>query len=447
MIARSLRWRLLIGAAAAIFTALLIAWLLMILLFERHLERRLADELQSDGVRLVAGTEIQGGKLVLTDQPTDARFERPASGHYWQVTYRGQLVRSPSLWDQALPVAGDVPREDWRSRTIPSPFQPRLVLIERTVSPDGERVVVQVAQDAAAIDMARAEFGRELGLFLALLWLALVAAAFVQVKLGLRPLARVSDELGNLRNDPSNRLTTRHVKEVQPLVSAINSLAEARERELERARRRATDLAHALKTPLSAVEMQVRRASDGGGPINGLSEALKVMRRVVETELARTRVAVVLRDSSQRSKVRAEIDRLVSVLERTEAGEKLVFDNQVPASMKVPLAQPDLIEVVGAVAENAVRYARRKVAFTGSAGAQAVELNIDDDGPGIAHEMEEAVLVRGARLDEVGAGQGLGLAIAREILDATGGDIILSRSQLGGLRVTLRWPTLDPLAG
>ena len=67
MIARSLRWRLLIGAAAAIFVAMLLAWLLMILLFERHLERRLADELQSDGVRLVAGAEIRNGDLQVLD--------------------------------------------------------------------------------------------------------------------------------------------------------------------------------------------------------------------------------------------------------------------------------------------------------------------------------------------------------------------------------------------
>jgi signal transduction histidine kinase len=440
LIARSLRWRLLIGAAAAIFVALLIAWLLMIFLFERHLERRLADELQSDGVRLVAGAEIRNGELQLLDQPTDARFEKPASGHYWQVARGDQLVRSPSLWDQALPLAADAPSSRWRSRIVSGPFQPRLILLERAVSPDGSKVLVQIAQDAAAIDVARAEFGRELALFLALLWLVLVAAAFVQVSLGLRPLARIREELSGLQQNPSNRLEAQHVTEVRPLVTAINSLAEAREADLMRARRRATDLAHALKTPLSAVEMQVRRAREEGLPVDGLTKAIEGMRRVVEAELARTRIAAVPRGSNQSSNVRKEVERLLSVLERTEAGEKLLLDNQVPAGLKAPVAAPDLVELLGAVAENAVRFARRSVLLAGSAGPAGVEITIDDDGPGIAHELGEAVLARGIRLDEVGAGQGIGLAMAREIMEATGGDISLSRSPLGGLRVTMHWP-------
>ena len=53
MIARSLRWRLLLGAAAAILAALVVAWFFMTLLFERHLERRLQAEITRDALGLV----------------------------------------------------------------------------------------------------------------------------------------------------------------------------------------------------------------------------------------------------------------------------------------------------------------------------------------------------------------------------------------------------------
>jgi signal transduction histidine kinase len=54
----------------------------------------------------------------------------------------------------------------------------------------------------------------------------------------------------------------------------------------------------------------------------------------------------------------------------------------------------------------------------------------------------DSVFARGARLDETGGGHGLGLAIARDLAEATGAEISLSRSELGGLEVTIFWRKL-----
>ncbi|MBX3560951.1 MAG: sensor histidine kinase [Sphingomonas sp.] len=440
MIVRSLRWRLLLGAAVAIFLALLLAWGLMLLLFDRHLERRLAAELEQDAIRIVAGIAVApDGRLSVNQPPTDARFQTPVSGLYWQASARRNQVRSPSLWDQALAPPPIHSSRDWHVRIGPGPYEPRLIYLERTVIPDRAAgpVLVQVAQDATALATARAEFGRELAMFLAALWLVLSAAAWLQVHLGLRPLGRIREQLGRLQENPSERLIAETVSEVRPLTDAINSLADAREEDLRRARRRAADLAHGLKTPLAAAAAQLRRAD--GEAASGIEKALDAMKAVVDGELARSRIAAVRHDPSARAEVRAVVEQLVSVLERTEAGERLVLDVDIADELRAPLATEDLTELLGSVADNAVRYAARQVRFVGVEEDEVAVVAVEDDGPGIAPELVADALARGKRLDERG-GQGLGLAIAQEIAEATGGTLSLSRASLGGLRVELRWP-------
>jgi signal transduction histidine kinase len=112
--------------------------------------------------------------------------------------------------------------------------------------------------------------------------------------------------------------------------------------------------------------------------------------------------------------------------------------------LRVAVQPDDLSEIFGAVLENAVRYARRQVSVSATAGPQWARVSIEDDGPGIAAEQARDALVRGGRLDETNEGSGLGLAIARELTEATGGTITMSRAVLGGLKVEFCWgPRVD----
>jgi signal transduction histidine kinase len=65
---------------------------------------------------------------------------------------------------------------------------------------------------------------------------------------------------------------------------------------------------------------------------------------------------------------------------------------------------------------------------------------VDDDGPGLAPELRQAVLTRGVRADEAAPGSGLGLAIVRDLAELNGGAVALSSAPLGGLRVELTLP-------
>jgi signal transduction histidine kinase len=70
-------------------------------------------------------------------------------------------------------------------------------------------------------------------------------------------------------------------------------------------------------------------------------------------------------------------------------------------------------------------------------------LVVEDDGPGLPEDQRDAVLKRGARLDETAPGSGLGLSIVDELVRAYGGRLTLASSPLGGLRVVAELPAAE----
>ncbi|WP_162130161.1 HAMP domain-containing sensor histidine kinase [Novosphingobium sp. AP12] len=285
------------------------------------------------------------------------------------------------------------------------------------------------------------EFRNETALALVLLWIVLLVAAGVQIRLGLRPLLRVQGEVERLRGNPSARLSNDHPREIAHLVEAINALADARASDVQRARHRAADLAHSLKTPLAAMAAQSRRARSEGAPdaADAIDRTLAVARAALETELARARSALARGSNGETADLADVVDNVISVLEQTEKGGSLVYDVQVDDGLAVPVAAPEVTEVIGALMENAVRFARRGVAISGIAEAGMICVFIDDDGPGMDAGRIDDALARGARLDEAGSGHGFGLAIVKELVDATGGTMEFAEAPIGGLRVALSW--------
>src|SRR5690606_4694069 len=137
--------------------------------------------------------------------------------------------------------------------------------------------------------------------------------------------------------------------------------------------------------------------------------------------------------------VRTVVERLVNVIEHTDKGGQLAFTVDVPAGLRLALQPEDLSEILGAVLENAARHARRQVRVSGAAGPQWTVLGVEDDGPGFAAERSGDIAESERRLDESGPRTGLGLSIARELAEATGGRMTLGTSALGGALVRFEW--------
>ncbi len=441
----SLRLRLVAGGIVAILIALTIAGAGLTLLFERHVTRTIGDDLDVYLKQLVAGIDTDPqGKLVVSRPPADPRFADPLSGLYWQVSDdRGQLLRSRSLWDTALKLPQDEPSPgELHHHVIPGPADARLLVSERRVLLTiGDRHVpvrVAVAADLARVSVAASSFAKDLAIALGVLGLVLVIATSIQVGLGLRPLDALRRGVADIRSGRREHLPANVPAEVKPLVEEVNGLIDAQEREIERSRSRAADLAHGLKTPLAALASDAARLRERGEEdiASGIEAVGDAMSRHVDRELARARARGTARQrGSVATPLKPLAGSLIATLSRTPTAQRLEFETRITDALNMPLDRTDLAEVLGNLLENAARHANGRVRI--SADSTGPAITIEDDGPGIAPAERVRMLERGARLDQRGDGAGLGLAIVQDVLNAYGWRLELAASDLGGLKATI----------
>lgn len=438
----SLRLRLALAGAVAILLALGLAGLGLSQLFGAHVQRRATAEMSLQLDQIIAGLERGPEGLELVRQPADPRFAVPYGGLYWQIEEAGSLRRSRSLWDTALDLPADTLRNgSVHVHRLTGPDDTDLLILERSITLPahlgGGAVRAAVAMDASELSAARRAFMADLAPYLALLALVLSAAGWMQLSVGLRPLRNLGARIAALREGEAERMGTDWPVELRPVASEIDDLLAARDAETARARMRAADLAHGLKTPLQALmgEAGRLRRSGASNEADGIEETARAMRRTVDRELARTRTAARAIDSQ--ADPSSVADRLIAVLRRTPDGARLDWHQDIPQNVAVALDEADLAEALGALAENAARHARSKVSFTARTMGGFLHLTIADDGAGIPQSQREILIRRYARADETGTG--LGLAIASDIAQAAGGMLTLEDAA-PGLAASITFP-------
>ncbi|GHC77935.1 sensor histidine kinase [Limoniibacter endophyticus] len=445
----SIRLRLMLMALIGTVIAIGLSGLALVALFERHVERRLNHELDSYSLQLAAAVEINpDGTSYLRGEPSDPRFQRPLSGLYWQITDLAsqKTLRSRSLWDSSLVGHAEPLIGGQTSLTMADgPADESILLHERSIiiSRDDadRRIQILVAVDRAELVSLREGFTYDLIPGLAALAGLILLGAFIQIRSGLRPLEPVRAGIHAIRSGQATRLDMRVPREIAPLVEEVDTLIAAQEMQVARARDRAADLAHGLRTPLTALASDAARLrKKGQDAIADDIEALsQQMRRTVERELARARVRHGL-TAVQPVSLQPVANAVIRTLTRTPRGEMIAFDNRVEAHLTITMQADDLAEILGNVLENATRAAKNNIVVEASQNTTETVIRIADDGPGLAAEKVDALSKRGSRQDESG-GAGLGLAIVKDILDAYEGRVEFSASKIGGLQVTLSIPS------
>ncbi|MBP8930464.1 MAG: HAMP domain-containing histidine kinase [Paracoccus sp.] len=408
-------------------------------LFERHVERVAVADLQARALALAAMVEPGGadGPVIHTG-PADPLYEQPFSGRYWQITLGQQQYRSRSLWDYALPAGHAAPPPgETATLSLPGPRGTALLAVEQSLAvgrgstPVPLRIIVATERDQ--LNLARRGFLGDLLPYLALLGAALLVASWLQISVGLRPLAQVGARVAGLNSGARPRMGQDLPTEVTPLASEIDKLLDARDEQLARARHRAANLAHGFKTPLQALlgdaaQLRSREQDDIAASIETVATA---MRRHVDRELARARI------QSDRSNTGADpgpiLAKLIGVLRRMPQGAGIDWQLDAPPGLRARIDADDLTEALGALLENAMRHTNEIVETTVRAEGGSIIIAIRDDGRGVPEADLERLTQRGLSLDPSGQGQGIGLAVVADIVDAAQGELRLANARPGFL--------------
>jgi signal transduction histidine kinase len=298
--------------------------------------------------------------------------------------------------------------------------------------------VVTVGIDRLRVTNPVSEFLQALRYGLAITWAMLLAATFAIISLGLRPLQAVKRGIAALRAGASHFDSSGLPSEVTPLADEINALVVAREKQLESARKRASNLAHGLKTPLAVMMATAHDLRKLGSSVAADNIALNAsqMRDLVDRELTRSRMAD--GTNSHRARLTEVLPKVIATMQKAPRGDALQWICHVPVDVLVGMDRVDLMELLGNLLDNARKHARQIVRITYNGASLAIE----DDGLGVSDEQLPLIFKRGIRLDEKLPGSGIGLAIVSDLVEVYGLTLSVRRSDLGGLAVDVGLPAV-----
>ncbi|WP_158783031.1 two-component system sensor histidine kinase PhoQ [Pantoea sp. BAV 3049] len=270
-------------------------------------------------------------------------------------------------------------------------------------------------------------------LVIPLLWLA--------AHWSLRPIGTLAGQVRELENGTRDALDPKPPQELKSLVRNLNLLLDNERQRYTRYRTTLSDLTHSLKTPLAVLQTTLR--SLRGGRNLSIEQAEPIM--LEQISRISQQIGYYLHRASMQAdhnvlkrelhSVPGLLDSLCSALNKVYQRKGVVLTLDISPELTFVGEQNDFMEVMGNVLDNACKYCLEFVEITARQTDNELHLIVDDDGPGIPESKRDVIFIRGQRADTLRPGQGLGLAVARDILEQYTGDIIATNSELGGARM------------
>ncbi len=442
---KSLRFRIGIASIIAIVSALVIANTVITGLFSQYATKQFELNLKNQFIQLAGLVSVnpKTQKVQLISPTGEPKWAIPLSGLYWQINLpNGEQIRSRSLWDESLKVQEAQITNKGNYSKIDSFGKQKLLAYSQSLTLKDEGVsgfILTVASDVTPLDEAIASFASETRRYLIILAVCLLVFLAMQLTIGLKPLSQLKRAIIDLKMGKHSKIEGSYPSEFDSLVTNFNLVLEQNQQIVERARAQAGNLAHAVKTPITVIQNAARSEKLTSSKFKDLVlSQTKTALDQVEWNLAKARTNALSKLTSSKVPVLEVIHSIVRVMNKLYEDKNLSIHVQTDSRDLLFNGDPqDLQEIVGNLLDNACKWARSTVRVNVSSKGQEIKISVEDDGIGLDPNKYESALKRGAKLDEITPGSGLGLSIVNDLIVLYGGSIELAQSKLGGLEVSI----------
>lgn len=436
---RSLQTRLSSGLLLSLIIAFALLTLMMSMSLRVVTDDYVASRLQHDSETLLSTIRFNAeDKLELITERIDQVYSQPYSGHYYIISSGTQILYSRSLWDHPLEHKLVDSGEQYRSIQA-GPEQQALLVLTSAYTRQEKSISISIAEDLNPI---RNNIDRFIFVFITIASVILLILILLQIMIlrrSLKPLQDIHDEIGELEQGKIERLNTDVPIELGPLINEVNHLLAIMQQRLKRSRDGLSDLAHAIKKPLTVIKQQISRNNIPDNTqqelMNQTDEIVKLSDRI----LKRARLAG-HSHSGQRFSFTEDLKGLTGTLAMMYPERQIKIEQIIEENIVCQIDREDMMELLGNILDNACKWARHEIRLSVNSDEQ-LHISVEDDGAGVEPGKIDILSNRGIRLDETVDGHGFGLAIARDIVAEYQGTIEFNIStELGGFRVDINLP-------
>lgn len=435
----SLRRRLLIIATLLLLLFLGTMGVALNRAFEKSVLSNAEDNLRNQILLLIANIEVIDGKVLVPLALPEPRLGQMDSSLFAQVSVKGQGIvwRSPSLLDQQLPDLSNGIGEftfheafDWPSQ---APSYATALGVEWETEQGDFPFTIQVAEHSRAYAKRLFRYQRQVGLWLLVFGGALIALLLALLGWALKPLRRVTEQVGEIEEGERQRFDEDYPIEVSRLTQNLNQLLNFDEQRITRQKEVLGNLAHSLKTPI-AVLSGLRYSSDTE---DEAKQQIQAMQTIIDYQL-QSASTVGRRRFAKPVQIYQQTQQIIKTLQKLHAEKRIDCQLIMKSDVAFYGDEGDWMELAGNLLDNAFKWTESKVMITvenirledENSHRQALKLVVEDNGAGIDDALKTIIAQRGVRLDSQTPGHGLGLHIVKGIVDAYNGEFLISDAQI-----------------
>jgi signal transduction histidine kinase len=443
---RGVRTRLLTTVVVSVAIALALMTAGFNILLARSLSRDADSVVRTRAATEAASVDLVNDRLVGPDQPDSGGLETQA----W-VFKNGRALETPrasAALDRAAQSAAaapgvslDVPGLATRLYAMPAADYPSVVVVAG-VSLAPYRHTQRIALIGSLV-------------FAGLLLLVVALIARWTLRAALNPVSLMTEDAAAWSEHELDRrfAVGEPFDELSQLAATLDGLLDRLSASLRREQRFSAEVSHELRTPLAKVQAEAELALRRERSPVEYREALEtVLRNTRQMSVAIETLVVAAQQESGLAHGRSDASGVLD--EVAETCGKLASDNGVrivteaPATPLAVGVEPEVAaRILHPLVENACRLAATAVSLSVRKEAGEVVFSVDDDGPGVSADEADSIFEPGVRgsaaragePEEAGApaGAGLGLALARRLARAAGGDVSMSPGDGGHFVVRL----------